>query len=114
MNYYGGIQKSSDSGFTWQYMDKNYSTTQFYHIGIGHDRKIIGGTQDNGSWVIAGDGNTPNTGTQLGAVNGFRGDGFQSYISWLDDDNILQNTKMVEWDEAKTVDNHFHRFGITV
>jgi len=93
----GGIQKSSDGGFTWQYMDKNYSTTQFYHVGIGHDRKIIGGTQDNGTWLIAGGGNTPNTGTQMGAVDGFRGDGFQSYISWLNDDQYFtayQNGRM--------------------
>ncbi len=85
----GGVHKSSDGGFTWQDMNKNYTTTQFYHMGIGHDRKIIGGTQDNGSWLITGNGNTPNTGTDLGGVDFFSGDGGFSFISWLDNEQMF-------------------------
>ncbi len=79
----GGIHKSSDGGYTWQDMNKNYITTQFYGIGIGHDRKIVGGTQDNGSWLLDGTGNTDKQGKVLGPVDNFSGDGGHSLISWL-------------------------------
>ena len=55
---------------------------QFYNIGIS-ERAVIGGTQDNGSWVMDGSGNTLKTGRSLGAVDGFSGDGGYSAISWL-------------------------------
>lgn len=79
----GGIYFSSDNGFTWGTLNKNYVTTQFYNIGISSDRYIVGGTQDNGSFVMDGSGNTPNTGRSLGPVDGFSGDGGYSAISWL-------------------------------
>ncbi|MCO4791228.1 MAG: T9SS type A sorting domain-containing protein, partial [Flavobacteriales bacterium] len=52
-------------------------------IGISADRYVVGGTQDNGSWVMDGLGNTTNEGRSLGAVDGFSGDGGYSTISWL-------------------------------
>ena len=79
----GGIYFSNNAGNTWQTLNKNYVTTQFYNIGISADRHVIGGTQDNGSFVMDGSGNTPNTGRSLGAVDGFSGDGGYSTISWL-------------------------------
>ena len=79
----GGIYYSSNSGNTWQTLNKNYATTQFYNIGISADRYVVGGTQDNGSWVMDGSGNTPNTGRSLGPVDGFSGDGGFSAVSWL-------------------------------
>ena len=79
----GGVYRSTDGGVMWQEMNKNYVTTQFYNIGFGGDRTIVGGTQDNGSWVIDGQGNTANEGRGLGAVDGFSGDGGFSTISWL-------------------------------
>ena len=79
----GGIYYSNTSGVTWQTLNKNYVTTQFYNIGISQDRYIVGGTQDNGSFVMDGSGNTPNTGRRLGPVDGFSGDGGYSAVSWL-------------------------------
>jgi len=79
----GGIYYSNNSGNTWQTLNKNYATTQFYNIGISADRYVVGGTQDNGSWVMDGSGNTPNTGRSLGPVDGFSGDGGFSAVSWL-------------------------------
>ena len=87
----GGIGKSSDNGFTWGVFNKNYRTGQFYHIGIGQDRTVVGGTQDNGSWKIDGTGNTPQEGVTVGGIayqgGGFHaGDGGYSLVSWLDED----------------------------
>jgi len=79
----GGIYFSNSAGATWQTLNKNYVTTQFYNIGISADRYVVGGTQDNGSWVMDGSGNTPNEGRGLGAVDGFSGDGGYSTVSWL-------------------------------
>ena len=79
----GGVYFSNNGGDTWQTLNKNYVTTQFYDIGISADRYVVGGTQDNGSWVMDGSGNTPNEGRSLGAVDGFSGDGGYSTISWL-------------------------------
>ena len=56
----GGIYYSNNAGNTWQTLNKNYATTQFYNIGISADRYVVGGTQDNGSWVMDCPGNTPN------------------------------------------------------
>ena len=79
----GGIYFSNDNGFTWGTLNKNYVTTQFYNIGISQDRYIVGGTQDNGSFIMDGSGNTPNTGRSLGPVDNFSGDGGYSTVSWL-------------------------------
>ena len=79
----GGVYFSNSAGITWQTLNKNYVTTQFYNIGISADRYVVGGTQDNGSWVMDGSGNTPNEGRSLGAVDGFSGDGGYSTVSWL-------------------------------
>jgi len=79
----GGVYFSNSAGATWQTLNRNYVTTQFYNIGISADRFVVGGTQDNGSWVMDGSGNTPNEGRSLGAVDGFSGDGGYSTVSWL-------------------------------
>lgn len=79
----GGITKSTDGGVTWTTLNKNFNVTQYYNIGFGKDRILVGGTQDNGSHVIDYLGNTPQASRDLGAVNGFSGDGGFSDISWL-------------------------------
>jgi hypothetical protein len=79
----GGVSKSSDGGETWGTFNRNYSTSQYYHIDFGEDRTLVGGTQDNGSHVIDGKGNTPLASRDLGPVNNFSGDGGYSRISWL-------------------------------
>jgi photosystem II stability/assembly factor-like uncharacterized protein len=79
----GGLFTSRDNGATWQTLNKNYVTSQFYNIGISEERYVVGGMQDNGSVVMDGSGNTPNEARKLGPVDGFSGDGGYSAISWL-------------------------------
>ncbi|MDB2597427.1 hypothetical protein N9X97_03185, partial [Schleiferiaceae bacterium] len=40
----GGVYFSNNGGGTWQTLNKNYVTTQFYDIGISADRYVVGGT----------------------------------------------------------------------
>ena len=61
----GGISKSVDplfspdleTPFPWEYID-GYPTTQFYCVAVDPltpgDRKILGGMQDNGTWISGG------------------------------------------------------------
>lgn len=98
----GGVYFSNNGGDTWQTLNKNYVTTQFYDIGISADRYVVGGTQDNGSWVMDGLGNTPNEGRSLGAVDGFSGDGgILRYHGWFLR-FILRNTNKVELAAVRT------------
>ena len=78
----GGIFKSSDHGFTWTERNYDYRTYQFYAFGMGRDRKLIGGTQDNGTAYIDGRGNSPAAGKRL-LINNAYADGGQADISWL-------------------------------
>jgi len=87
----GGVGKSSDNGYTWGTFNKNYRTGQFYHIGIGEDRVVVGGTQDNGGWIIDGTGNTAQEGHTTGFISyqgggAHAGDGGYNLVSWLDND----------------------------
>lgn len=45
----GGVFKSTNNGFTWTWLVKEYVTTQFYKIGVGVNGDVTGGTQDNGT-----------------------------------------------------------------
>ena len=77
----GGLSKTSDNGSTFVTMNREFNTMQFYGIGIGADRTLIGGAQDNGTNINDGTGNTPNSALE---VRG--GDGGRAAISWLDPD----------------------------
>jgi len=77
----GGLFKSSDNGFSYVSMVKEFNTMQFYGIDVGQDRSLIGGSQDNGTYVNHGTGNTPNSAYEV-----LGGDGCQAQLSWLDDE----------------------------
>lgn len=54
----GGVQRTmNDSASTvvWTSLDNSYFTTQFYAVGLDHgtigDNGVVGGMQDNGSWL---------------------------------------------------------------
>ncbi|HTP12226.1 MAG TPA: T9SS type A sorting domain-containing protein, partial [Bacteroidota bacterium] len=54
----GGVQRTSDvtaSTVTWNALDNSYYTTQFYAVALDHgttgDNTIVGGMQDNGTWL---------------------------------------------------------------
>jgi len=78
----GGVFKSVNNGHTFTEMNRGFVTTQFYGIGISGGYPVIGGTQDNGTILIAGM-ETPNFQTdswQQGiGIQG--GDGFRCDLS---------------------------------
>lgn len=74
----GGVFKSTDHGQTWTERNLGYTTFQYFGFGVGKDRKLIGGCQDNGTSYLDGTLVSPN-----GAKDLFGGDGGHSDISWL-------------------------------
>lgn len=84
----GGIFRSVDNGQTWAEINNGYNTTQFYGIGFSRDGVVMGGTQDNGTILVDGQGNTPMTGVRTVGID-FRsairdGDGGYAEISSFD------------------------------
>jgi photosystem II stability/assembly factor-like uncharacterized protein len=76
----GGLHRSLDRGISWQTRNKYFNVTQFYAIGIGPDKTLIGGTQDNGTLLYDPTVST-STGTsyEFSSVSG--GDGGYCAIS---------------------------------
>lgn len=75
----GGVSRSNDGGISWGELNRNYATIQFYAFDVNESRHIMGGTQDNGTFLINGQGNTPNA-----AFDIFGGDGGWTAMSRLD------------------------------
>jgi len=50
----GGVFKSVNGGQSFVAMNRGFVTTQLYGIGHGGGYPVIGGTQDNGTFLIAG------------------------------------------------------------
>ena len=77
----GGIGKTTNAGATqpfWTTQNRNYGTTQFYGIALARDGRVIGGTQDNGTWLL--DPSLPGISGKDGTtVSG--GDGFDCEVS---------------------------------
>jgi len=64
----GGVSKGTVSGNQYAHAPSNrdYYTTQFYAVGnSGLENFNLGGSQDNGSIVISGEGNTPRQGERI-------------------------------------------------
>ncbi|MFN6037471.1 MAG: T9SS type A sorting domain-containing protein [Bacteroidota bacterium] len=88
----GGVSKSVDGGQTFSTMNFGFNATQFYamayerdalytfgpNIGKYNGAGVLGGTQDNGTPYINGNGNTVRNGE---SING--GDGFYCEASML-------------------------------
>ncbi|HRY99714.1 MAG TPA: T9SS type A sorting domain-containing protein [Bacteroidales bacterium] len=71
----GGIFKATQNvGF--QAKNKNYKTSQFFSVSFGPEGDVMGGSKDNGTLLITGDGNTPEEAEQL-----YGGDGTRCLIS---------------------------------
>ena len=72
----GGVFLTTDGGNTFSHRNSGLNTTQFYAIAIHPSNQdfILGGTQDNGSWLITGGNETEVTG----------GDGGYTHIDKLD------------------------------
>ncbi|MCH8555550.1 MAG: T9SS type A sorting domain-containing protein [Schleiferiaceae bacterium] len=68
----GGVFRSSDVGITWSEINRNYATIQFYAFDVNEQRHIMGGTQDNGTFLLDRSGNTPNAASSvLGGDGGY-------------------------------------------
>ncbi len=50
----GGIAKSTNTGATFQTINKNYNVTQFYAVACNGSTGVMGGTQDNSCPYVAG------------------------------------------------------------
>ena len=88
----GGVSKSTDGGQTFNAMNNGFNATQFYAMAFERDALynfgpnfgkyngagVLGGTQDNGTPYINGNGNTVRNGE---SING--GDGFYCEASML-------------------------------
>jgi hypothetical protein len=73
----GGITKSTNSQLNnYVTINNGYQTTQFYGIAASRDGKIVGGTQDNSTILVDGQGSTPQAGYEI-----WGGDGFKAEIS---------------------------------
>lgn len=84
----GGVFRSVDNGVTWTPMVKNYSTVQFYSIGIGANGVVMGGAQDNGTLLI-----DPAAPIRGNAREVFGGDGGYSELSKLNPNVIFAESQ---------------------
>ncbi len=80
----GGISVTNDAGATplrWQTKSRGLNITQFYSVAMSAnagDRKIIGGTQDNGTQLFLDERSTGGTFSDARSASG--GDGGYSYV----------------------------------
>ncbi|HIK67785.1 MAG TPA: T9SS type A sorting domain-containing protein [Flavobacteriales bacterium] len=74
----GGLYKSDDGGMSYTECNNNYNVTQFYGMAHSAGTAVLGGTQDNGSLFIPGDGYFL---TDEHAIEVHGGDGFDCAIS---------------------------------
>ncbi|MFN2429381.1 MAG: T9SS type A sorting domain-containing protein [Cryomorphaceae bacterium] len=72
----GGIFRSNDNGETWNDINRDYTTTQYYAIAFSPQGQVLGGLQDNGSLWLSLNGATPQQARQFSG-----GDGFSCEIS---------------------------------
>jgi len=94
----GGIYVGNytQGSFSYQQGNRNYNSSQFYSIGYsGVEHYVIGGSQDNGSILITGTGNTNQQGKEI-MGNGFAfqngGDGGPAVISLINKDVLVAST----------------------
>lgn len=55
----GGINRTNDGGLNFVTLNRFYSITQFYGLGVGADGSVLGGTQDNSNPYIDRGTTTP-------------------------------------------------------
>lgn len=73
-----GMHRSIDGGLSWNMMNKNFSTIQYFAIASSGSGQVMGGTQDNSYQFIDFMGNTPKSASTI-----FGGDGGYAAISQL-------------------------------
>ena len=65
-----GLINRDNIAFQFRTMNKNYNITQFYSVATNSRGNLLGGTQDNGSLLITGFGNTELNGFAVGGGDG--------------------------------------------
>lgn len=77
-----GVSYNATSGsMSFSTLNRNYTTTQFYDIAVGPRGEVLGGTQDNGTFLLQ-TSDTDVGGTTDG-IEAAGGDGFDTEISKL-------------------------------
>ncbi|MCR9154732.1 MAG: T9SS type A sorting domain-containing protein [Bacteroidetes bacterium] len=94
----GGIFKSTNNGFTWTEENKGYGTLQYYDVAVSLDRKILGGSQDNGTILIDPSSALPKSGTRTIGITQpsgqvVDGDGADAEFSHLDPEVSFKTTQ---------------------
>ena len=84
----GGVFKSNNHGATWFERNLGYNTYQYFGFGVGKDRKLLGGCQDNGTSYLDYTSVSPH-----GVKKLFGGDGGHSDISWLNPKVMFAETQ---------------------
>lgn len=74
----GGLGKSDDNGNTWYTVNRDYNTTQFYAVACTPDGRVIGGTQDNGTFYLSPFNSVPGDASSI-----LGGDGFDCEVSQI-------------------------------
>lgn len=85
----GGVSRTTNkelNNYTTLY--NGLGTTQFYGIAAGTNGIVVGGTQDNNSMVIDGNGNTPQAAEDI-----IGGDGFQCEVSTINPDILFAESQ---------------------
>ncbi len=73
-----GFLNKDNIPFQFRTMNKNYNVTQFYSIAVNSRGNLLGGTQDNGSLIITGEGNTESNAKEV-----LGGDGGHAVMSQI-------------------------------
>ena len=84
----GGVFKSNNHGATWFERNLGYNTYQYFGFGVGKDRKLLGGCQDNGTSYLDYTSVSPH-----GVKKLIGGDGGHSDISWLNPKVMFAETQ---------------------
>ncbi len=84
----GGIFKSNNHGATWFERNLGFNTYQYFGFGVGKDRRLLGGCQDNGTSYLDYTSVSPH-----GVKKVAGGDGGHSDISWLDPKVMFSETQ---------------------
>ncbi|MGK0407641.1 MAG: hypothetical protein ACJAZH_001463 [Roseivirga sp.] len=104
----GGLFKSENDGFTWSEENKGYATLQYYHVAVGFNGIMLGGTQDNGTILIDPNSSLPKAGTRTIGItqpNGSTadGDGADAAISHLDQEISFKSRQYGQM--GRSIDN---------
>ena len=84
----GGIYKSTDGGTTFNHINNNINTIQFYNIASDPNNEdiIFGGAQDNGNFSTSDKGVTD-------WEFETSGDGMECFVDWNNSNNVFMSTQ---------------------